>query len=196
VFNVRAVAPASSEQVCALLHTATADLVTALETAPGAPVRAVQVLDKTARDLILAGWNDTARAAPEATLPALLEARAGQCADAVAVVHEDTSLSYAELNSRANQLARLLVSRGAGPESLVAVVLERSADLMIALLAVLKAGAAYLPVDLSYPAERVSYMLADAAPAVVVTSAAGLAAAAAAVDGLELVVLDDPAVTQ
>jgi amino acid adenylation domain-containing protein len=194
VFNVQAVAPASSEQVCALLHTATANLVTVLETAPSAPVRAVQVLGEAGRGRVLAGWNDTGRAVPAVTVPALLEARAGQCPDAVAVVWEDVSLSYGELNGRANRLARLLVSRGAGPESLVAVMMERSADLVVALLAVLKAGAAYLPVDVGYPAERVAFMLADASPAVVVTSAGALAAARAAVDGLALVVLDDPAV--
>jgi amino acid adenylation domain-containing protein len=209
VFHVQAVAPASADQVCALVHTATEQLVTALETAPAAPMRAMQVLDEAARGQILAGWNDTARPVPEVTLPALFEARAAQCPDAVAVVFAGTSLSYAELNRRANQLARLLVSRGAVPESLVAVVMERSADLLVALLAVLKAGAAYLPVDLKYPAERVRYMLADASPAVVVASAAGLAAAHGTTahgaaehgttehgttGGLAPVVLDDPAV--
>jgi amino acid adenylation domain-containing protein len=193
-FNVQAVAPASAEAVCALVHTVTEQLVTALETAPGAPLRSLPVLDEAARGQILTGWNDTARAVPEATLPALFEARAQQCPDSVAVVFADTHLSYAELNRRANQLARLLVARGAGPESLVAVVMERSADLMVVLLAVLKAGAAYLPVDLKYPAERVRYMLADACPAVVVASAGGLAAAQGAVDGMAPVVLDDPAV--
>jgi amino acid adenylation domain-containing protein len=196
VFHVQAVAPASPEQVCTLVHTATEQLVIALETAPDAPMRAMQVLNEAARGQILAGWNDTARAVPAATLPMLFEARADECPDAVAVVFEDTGLSYAELNRRANQLARLLVSRGAGPESLVAVVMERSADLVIALLAALKAGAAYLPVDLNYPAERVSYMLADASPAVVVTSTGGLAAAQGAVDGLASLVLDDPAIIQ
>jgi amino acid adenylation domain-containing protein len=192
VFHVQAVAPASPERVCALVHTATEQLVIALETASDAPMRAMQVLNEAARGQILAGWNDTTRAVPAATLPMLFEARADQCPDAVAVVFEDSGLSYAELNRRANQLARLLVSRGAGPESLVAVVMERSADLVIALLAVLKAGAAYLPVDLNYPAERVSYMLTDASPAVVVTSAR----TRVAVDGLASVRLDDPAIIQ
>ncbi|MGH3165427.1 MAG: non-ribosomal peptide synthetase [Trebonia sp.] len=196
VFNVQAVAPASPEQVCALVHTTTERLVTALETAPEAPMRSIQVLGEAEQGQILAEWNDTRRAVPPATLPMLFEARAAQCPDAVAVVFEDTSLSYAELHRRANQLARLLVSRGAGPESMVAVVMERSAELVIALLAVLKAGAAYVPVDLSYPAERVKYMLVDASPTVVVTSTGGLAAAQGAVDGLAPVVLDDRATVQ
>jgi amino acid adenylation domain-containing protein len=194
-FNVQAVAPADPEQVCALVHTATEQLVTALETAPATPIRAMQVLSAAERGKILAGWNNTARPVPAVTLSALFEQAASRCPDAVAVVFEDTELSYAELNARANRLARLLVSRGAGPESLVAVVMERSADLMTVLLGVLKAGAAYLPVDLNYPAERVSYMLADASPAVVVATASGLAAAGGAGDGpADVVVLDDPAI--
>ena len=195
-FNVQAVAPADPEQVCALVHTATEQLVTALETAPATPIRAMEVLSPAERGKILAGWNNTARPVPAVTLPALFEQAASRCPDAVAVVFEDTELSYAELNARANRLARLLVSRGAGPESLVAVVMERSADLMTVLLGVLKAGAAYLPVDLNYPADRVSYMLADASPAVVVVAtASGLAAAGGAGDGpAEVVVLDDPAI--
>ena len=75
------------------------------------------------------------------------------------MVFEGVELSYGELNGRANRLARLLIGRGVGPESLVAVVMERSADLVVALLAVVKAGGAYVPVDPGYPADRISYML-------------------------------------
>ena len=84
-------------------------------------------------------------------------------------------LSYGELNARANRLARLLIGRGVGPESLVAVVMERSADLVVALLAVLKAGGAYLPVDPGYPADRISYLLTDAAPVLALTDQASAA---------------------
>ncbi|MCD0486518.1 AMP-binding protein, partial [Streptacidiphilus sp. ASG 303] len=92
------------------------------------------------------------------------------------------------LNARANRIARLLVEHGAGPEGRVAVSLPRSAQLMTALLAVLKSGAAYVPLDPDYPADRVAYMLDDARPAVVITSD-GVPAPTA---GLPTVVLDAP----
>ena len=148
-----------------------------------------EIMDDAERGLVLTGWNDTERPVPEATLPGLFEARAAGSPDAVAVVCEDVSVSYRELDERANRLARLLAVRGAGPESLVAVVLERSADLVTVLLAVLKAGAAYLPVDPGYPAERVAVMLADAAPAIVATTTTAAAAIPAAA-GVPVLVLD------
>jgi amino acid adenylation domain-containing protein len=170
-FTVHAASLADPGRVCAMLRTATVNLLTALETTPGVLVRAVPVVDEAERGLVLAGWNDTGRLVPEATVPALFEAQVMRAPDAVAVVCGDVSVSYGELDRRANRLARLLVARGAGPESLVAVVMERSADLAMVLVAVLKAGAAYLPVDPGYPAERVAFMLADAAPAIIVATA-------------------------
>ncbi|MFE5587408.1 amino acid adenylation domain-containing protein, partial [Kitasatospora sp. NPDC056531] len=91
--------------------------------------------------------------------------------DAVAVVGPEASLTYAELDARANRLAHALIARGAGPERLVAVALPRSAELVVAILAVLKTGAAYLPVDPEYPAARIGYMLDDAQPVLVLTDA-------------------------
>ncbi|MEV5779369.1 amino acid adenylation domain-containing protein, partial [Streptomyces antimycoticus] len=105
------------------------------------------------------------------SLPVAFEEQVARTPEATAVLFEDVQLSYAELNARANRLARVLVGRGVGPEGLVALVLPRSPELLVAVLAVLKAGAAYVPVDPKYPAERIAYVLADAAPAVVITDA-------------------------
>ncbi|WP_030312979.1 non-ribosomal peptide synthetase [Streptomyces flavochromogenes] len=119
----------------------------------------------------LAELNATERPVPAATLASLFADQAARTPDAPAVVFEDTTLSYAELDRRAEALARRLRARGAGPEQYVAVAVPRSAELMVALLGVHKAGAAYLPVDLDYPADRVAFMLADSGARLVVTTA-------------------------
>ncbi|WP_194900166.1 AMP-binding protein, partial [Catenulispora pinisilvae] len=125
----------------------------------------------------------------DATLVGLFEEQVRRSPEAVAVVFEGEQVSYAELNVRANRLARLLVARGAGPESLVAVALPRSVELVVALLAVLKSGAAYLPVDPEYPADRIGFMLADASPVCVVTTSDVVSALPQITDVL---VVDDP----
>ena len=113
--------------------------------------------------------------------------------DATALVYEDVTLSYAALNARANRLAHVLVGMGIGPEHRVALCLERSPQMVVALLAVLKAGAAYVPLDPDYPAERLAFMLADASPKAVVTTTA-LAGGGLFADGATpLVLLDDAA---
>ncbi|MCM3812990.1 amino acid adenylation domain-containing protein [Streptomyces sp. DR7-3] len=104
-----------------------------------------------------------------ATLTALFAAQVRRRPAAPALTHGGTTLSYAELDARANRLAHLLIERGAGPERLVGLVLERSADLVVAILAVLKSGAGYLPLDPAYPQERVRRVLAEARPVLVVT---------------------------
>ncbi|MFJ6811566.1 amino acid adenylation domain-containing protein [Streptomyces anulatus] len=119
-------------------------------------------------DRVVAESDDTGRPVPEATLTELFEAQAARTPNAPAAAHGGTELTYAELNARANRLARLLVARSVGPECFVAVALTKSVDLVVALLAVVKAGAAYLPLDPSHPAERIALMLDDVAPAVVI----------------------------
>ncbi|MFD8820592.1 AMP-binding protein [Streptomyces sp. NPDC059627] len=103
------------------------------------------------------------------SLPELFRAQVRATPDAVALVGPEASLTYAELDARANRLAHALIARGAGPERLVAVALPRSAELVVAILAVLKTGAAYLAVDPEYPATRIAYMLDDARPVLMVT---------------------------
>ncbi|WP_159001549.1 amino acid adenylation domain-containing protein, partial [Streptomyces sp. SBT349] len=143
------------------------------------------------RHQVLVEWNDTRREVPAATLPALFEAQAAATPHNVAVVCQDTELTYAELNTRANRLAHLLIDLGIGPEGLVGVAVPRSADMVVALLAILKAGAAYLPIDIDYPRERIAFLLEDAAPACVITTTG--AAPALPQDAL-LLTLDNPGV--
>ena len=114
-------------------------------------------------------------------MPSLIEAQAARTPNAVALVFQRQELTYAELNERANRLAHHLIRLGSGPELLIGVALQRTPDLLIALLAVLKAGAAYVPLDPKYPHARLSWMFADASPIIVLTrnsdslwSAAGL----------------------
>jgi non-ribosomal peptide synthetase component F len=142
---------------------------------PGAPVSTVDVLDEAERRQLLTGWNDTVREVPSASAGGLLAAQAERAPDAVAVVCGDVSVTYRELDVAASRLAGVLVRQGAGPESVVAVVMGRSVGLVTALLAVSKAGAAYLPVDPELPAERIAFMLTDARPSVVLADLASVA---------------------
>ncbi|MEU8365333.1 amino acid adenylation domain-containing protein, partial [Nonomuraea sp. NPDC048882] len=161
----------------------------ALTAEPGTRLGDVDVLDADERHRVLEQWNDTAADRPAGTLAELFEARAAALPDATAVVGDGTELTFAELDARANRLARLLVARGAGVESVVGVSLERGVDLVVALLAVLKAGAAYLPVDPDYPAERMAYLVEQAGAVCVITSSG-----VRLPGGIARVVLDDPAV--
>jgi amino acid adenylation domain-containing protein len=138
---------------------------------------------------LVAEWNDTARGVPRVALPELFEAQVARTPDAPAVISGGITLSYGQLNVRANRLARHLVTLGAGPGRLVAVAMPRSADLMVAVLGVLKSGAAYLPADPAYPADRIRFMLAESGPVAVLTTAE---VAATLPGGLPLVELDDP----
>ncbi|GAA3079356.1 hypothetical protein GCM10020000_76290 [Streptomyces olivoverticillatus] len=135
------------------------------------PERAVGRLDvlSPAEHDALATWNATEQTAEVRTLPGLFEEQVRRTPDATALTFEGRVLTYRALNARANRIARMLLARGAGPEQIVALKLPRSLDLYAALIAVLKTGAAYLPVDPEYPAERIAYMLEDARPAFVLT---------------------------
>ncbi|MGH3889310.1 MAG: AMP-binding protein, partial [Pseudonocardiaceae bacterium] len=119
---------------------------------------------------VLVGWNDTAREVPECTIVELFQAQVARSPDAVAVSCGDACLSYAELDQRVTRLARMLIGLGAGPERFVALMVPRSADMVVAVMAVWQAGAAYLPIDPAYPAERIGFMLSDTRPVLMVTT--------------------------
>ncbi|MEV5944712.1 amino acid adenylation domain-containing protein [Streptomyces sp. NPDC051994] len=151
--------------------------VTALTTAGAErPVGSVEVLSAAERHQVLVEWAGAGGTVPAVTLTELFEAQAARTPERAALTHGEETFTYGELNARANRLARFLIGRGVGPERLVAVALPRSADLVVAVLAVLKSGAAYVPVDPDYPAERVAYLLEDSAPSFVLDESA-LAAA-------------------
>ncbi|HEX4721334.1 MAG TPA: amino acid adenylation domain-containing protein, partial [Pseudonocardiaceae bacterium] len=146
-------------------------LLAAIATGSDRPMAALPMLTESETDQLLVGWNDTDQHVPPSVLPALFEAQAARTPTATAVFDSDgNTLSYAALNELANRLARLLVARGAGPHGFVALALPRSPGLLVALLAVLKAGAAYLPIDPGYPADRIAFMLSDTEPALALTT--------------------------
>ncbi|MFG3207648.1 amino acid adenylation domain-containing protein [Streptomyces sp. NPDC048192] len=162
---------------------------------PGARLGTVDVLTEAERDR-LARLNATTRPEPAATVPELVAAQVARTPDATAVVCGQTSLTYRELDARAGRLAAVLRDRGVGPDVLVAVALPRSAELVVALLAVLKAGGAYLPIDPDHPSARVDLLLTTADPALVLTdyaTAAVVAACRQRVLHLDDLSLDGPA---
>ena len=126
------------------------------------------------------------------SIPAVFAAQVARAPEAVAVSCEGRSMTYRELDEAANRLAHLLAGQGVGPGQRVALLLPRSAEAIVAILAVLKTGAAYVPIDPAVPAARMEFMLADAAPIAAITTAE----LAARLDGYDLLVIDvdDPAV--
>jgi amino acid adenylation domain-containing protein/non-ribosomal peptide synthase protein (TIGR01720 family) len=157
---------------------------------PEVAVDQVEILSEDERRRVLVEWNNTDRDVVAVTLPELFEAQVARTPDAPAVLAGDLSLSYTEVEARANRLAHLLIGAGAGPERLVALALPRSVDIVVAQLAVAKAGAAFVPVDPEYPVERIAFMLTDAAPVVVITLAE-LAARLPCPPGVTVLTLDD-----
>ncbi|MEV0433878.1 amino acid adenylation domain-containing protein [Nocardia sp. NPDC050413] len=137
---------------------------------PTLPVGDIDVLAPGERELVLREGNSPGVPVPEVTLVDLLAAQARQRPGAVAVRAGERSLSFADLFGQASALARALIARGAGPETLVAVAVPRTEELPVALLAVLLSGAGYLPIDSGYPAQRLEYVVDDAKPAVLLAS--------------------------
>ena len=135
---------------------------------PEAPVSTLPLLPAEERARIDT-WNATDRAYPEGTLHGLIEAQVDRTPDAIALRFEGAELTYRELDERANRLAHHLISHGVSPETPVGVCVERSFEMVVALLAVLKAGGAYVPLDPSYPADRLAFMVEDIEAPVLLT---------------------------
>jgi nonribosomal peptide synthetase DhbF len=154
------------------------------------PLSTLEVLSAAERRALLSAGTGPSIPVPDATLGELFERQAAGAPEVVAVVYGDRRLTYRELDERSDRWARYLRSRGAGPGRLVAIALPRTELMVVAVLAVLKSGAAYVPVDPGYPAARVAFMLADARPALVVSDTRTVAGLA--LDGLPCVLLDDP----
>ncbi|HEU0301713.1 MAG TPA: amino acid adenylation domain-containing protein, partial [Longimicrobium sp.] len=151
------------ERVCAMVHTALAGLVDALETAPQTPLARLDVLPAAERARVVEEWSGGEAEEAAETVHRLFEAQARRTPAAVALAWEGGELSYAELDRRANRLARHLRRRGVGPDVKVGLCLERSPELVVAILAVLKAGGAYVPIDPDYPEERLAFIVREIA---------------------------------
>lgn len=147
-------------------------LLAAIAAQPSCSVQRLMLLTEEECNQIKYEWNETAfDYGPPQTIQALFEQQVAQTPDALALVFEQTQLTYAQLNVRANQLAHHLISLGIEPDMLIAIMMERSIEMVVALLAVLKAGGAYVPIDPSYPTERIRFMLSDCAACIVLKQA-------------------------
>ncbi len=137
---------------------------------PAARLANLPLLTARERHQLLVEWNNTRLSYPsDALIHGLFEAQVKRTPDAGAIVAQGRQLTYAELNAKANQLAHYLISNGIGPDALVGICLDRSLELIIAILAIHKAGGAYLPMDPTYPKERLAFMMEDAKPAILLT---------------------------
>ncbi|MCY7894549.1 amino acid adenylation domain-containing protein [Bacillus vallismortis] len=166
-------------------------LLEAAESDPDQHIGNLDILAPEERSNMVTDWQSVSDKLPHACLPEQFEKQSALSPDAIAVVYEDQALRYAELNERANRLARMLISEGVGPEQFVALALPRSLEMAVGLLAVLKAGAAYLPLDPDYPADRIAFMLKDAQPAFIMTNIKAAAHIPPA-ENVPRIILDDP----
>lgn len=150
-----------------------ANLLTAIAANPEMPVSKLNLLDETERQRLLVDWNNTRRDYPrDASIPALVEAWAKSRPEAPAVTYGAKSLTYGELNARANQLANYLHNAGIKRGDVAGVLMERSNEMAVAMLGILKAGAAYLPLDPAYPQDRLEFMVKDSKARFLITQPA------------------------
>ncbi|WKB55700.1 non-ribosomal peptide synthetase [Eleftheria terrae] len=164
--------PLDPQRLCAFMESALQQLVDALQHEPSRPARSLDVLPAAERRQLLQEWNQTQAAYPrQQSLHGLIEAQARRTPQAVALVHGSRSLSYAALDEQAGRLATQLRRLGVQAGERVAICVERGVEMVVGLLAVLKAGAAYVPLDPAYPAERLQWMCEDSRPRVLLTQA-------------------------
>jgi amino acid adenylation domain-containing protein/non-ribosomal peptide synthase protein (TIGR01720 family) len=144
-------------------------LLVSVATQPEVPWHQLDLFMDGERRKVLEGFNNTVLPLPSISMAAIFEKSAAHAPQAIAIVEGQRSMNYGELNQRANRLAHCLIGKGIGPESLVGISMDRSADMVAAIIAIWKAGAAYLPLDSEYPIARLEHMLNDAMPKLVLT---------------------------
>ncbi|WP_236277980.1 non-ribosomal peptide synthetase, partial [Pseudomonas poae] len=191
--SVLAVPQIGAQRLCGYMHNAVEQLVGALENSPRTALNQLPVLPPGERDTLLRAFNATARDFPRGqTLHGAFEVQAERQPQAVAVQQDGASLTYQQLNQRANQLAHHLLVLGVQPDDRVAICCRRGPQMLVGLLGILKAGAGYVPIDPAYPVERIAYLLQDSAPVAVLAEAStrGLLGAVNSVD------LHDPCLQQ
>ncbi|OCW20038.1 non-ribosomal peptide synthetase [Pseudomonas sp. S3E12] len=172
-YDVTALAHVDAQRICGYMQVALAGLVEALEQAPHQALHRLPILGAEELQKLLVEFNATEVNYPlDQTLHGLFEAQVMRTPDAVAVKAHEQQLTYRQLNERANRLAHHLREWGVQPESRVGICLERGLDMLIGLFAILKAGGGYVPLDPTYPLERIAYMLDDSAPVVVLAQRA------------------------
>ncbi|AKH65701.1 hypothetical protein VY86_01010 [Photorhabdus thracensis] len=175
--TAQVVQPFDPERICGYMQQALESLAEALEQAPETPVQMLEILPETECTLLLKTWNATETSYPDQLcIHQLFEQQVENAPDATALVYENQSFSYAELNTRANRLAHQLIALGVAPDQRVAICVASSPARIVGLLAILKAGGAYVPLDPAYPGERLIHILTDAAPAILLADNTGRSA--------------------
>ncbi|KAF9555124.1 hypothetical protein EC968_009116, partial [Mortierella alpina] len=168
--TVQVVKPYSSASVCGYMQQALQSLANALEHTPDTPIQRLKVIPAEEQNLLVHTWNNTESSFPSnQCVHHVFEAQVRERPDAIALVHGDQTLTYRELNARANHLAQRLIKAGVKPGDLVPTLLLRSIDLITAQLAIVKAGAAYVPIDVKAPADRQAYIVSDSGARLLVT---------------------------
>ncbi|KAF9169237.1 hypothetical protein BGX20_010618, partial [Mortierella sp. AD010] len=173
-FTAQVIKPYNPTSICEYMQQALESLAHALENEPNMLIRDLEILPLHERQQLLEEWNDTKHEYPEdQCVHQIFELRAQMVPDSSAIIFEDQMLTYAELNESANRLAHQLIEMGVRPDMRVALCVDRSLAMIVGLLAILKAGGAYVPLDPAYPSDRLVYMLADAAPIILLADNRG-----------------------